>query len=314
LNNKDKNKHEMTAGRKDASNFVVSESAGLLAYLFMILPGKSRNHIKSLLKHGQVSVDGTVVTQFDYYIQKGQIVKINPKMHGIDINKGCPQVIYEDEDFIAVNKPAGLVSVSTDNEKINTAYRQVSDYIHQQYQGSKIYILHRLDKDTSGVLLFAKNEKLKTALQENWNGLVHDRGYCAIVEGKLQVKSGEILSWLKQTKTLLMYSSEKAGDGLEAVTLYNVTNENDSFSMLDIHLKTGRKNQIRVHMKDLGHSVAGDKKYGANSNPLKRLGLHAYKLEISHPFNNKTMCFEAPVPKCFTELMTKSNIKQIIQK
>ncbi|NLA87598.1 MAG: RNA pseudouridine synthase, partial [Clostridiales bacterium] len=202
-----------------------------------------------------------------------------------------------------VNKPAGLLSVATDDEKERTAYHIVTDYIRKTGPKARIFVIHRLDRDTSGVLMFAKNQLIKRALQEEWNSLVSLRGYVAVVEGRLKEKSGRIHSWLKQTNTLLVYSSRKANDGLEAVTNYQVIGESASYSLVSIQLETGRKNQIRVHMKELGHPVAGDRKYGALSDPLKRMGLHAHKLELTHPFSNKQMCFSAEIPHGFKALV-----------
>jgi 23S rRNA pseudouridine1911/1915/1917 synthase len=281
----------------------VSESAGLLEFLLNQIPGKSRNNIKSLLTHREVTVDGTVITQHDYNLQKGQIVCIEKTATRFKINENIPDIIYEDVDFIVINKPAGLVTVSTDNEKENTAYRFVTDYIRMKNPSNRVFVVHRLDRDTSGVLLFAKTEKIKFALQDNWNSLVDERGYIAVVEGVLTEKNGTVHSWLNQTKTLLVYSSYKPGDGLEAITNYSVIKEKNNYSLLDIRLQTGRKNQIRVHMKDIGHSVAGDKKYGAKTDPFKRLALHAYKLEIIHPFSKKPMHFETSVPECFHKVL-----------
>ena len=147
---------------------------------------------------------------------------------------------------------------------------------------------------------------MKLALQDNWADLVSERRYAAVVEGQLEEKCGRIHSWLKETKTFLVYSSPRAGDGLEAITDYHVINETAGYSLLDISLKTGRKNQIRVHMKDIGHYVAGDKKYGAKTDPLKRLCLHAYKLELRHPFSDEVMCFETPFPESFTSLFARA--------
>ena len=151
--------------------------------------------------------------------------------------------------------------------------------------------------------MVAKNEKLKLALQDNWANIVSHRGYVAVVEGRLKEKNGRIRSWLKETKTLLVYSSPKAGNGLEAITNYQVMSETPDYSLLNIQLETGRKNQIRVHMKELGHSVVGDTKYGAKTNPLKRLGLHAHKLELRHPLSDQVLCFEAEIPENFKALL-----------
>lgn len=285
--------------------FTVTEQSGLLEFLLSNISGKSRNNIKALLTHREVSVDGEVITRHDYALKKGQIVSISNSGIGNNKHRGFPDILFEDEDIIVIDKPSGLVSVSTEREKINTAFRIMNDYVTQKNPGNRIFIVHRLDKDTSGVLLFAKNEAMKYALQEKWSESVKIREYIAVVEGNMIEKSGRIHSWLKQTKTLLMYSTENKAEGLEAVTNYEVINETNDYSMLKINLETGRKNQIRVHMKDLGHSIAGDKKYGAKTNPLNRLGLHASKLEIVHPFSKKTLYFESPVPDNFNILFGK---------
>ncbi len=290
-------------GQKLCLKFIVKEPAGLLCFMLNKISGKSRNNIKSILSHREVTVDGSVVTQFDYNLQPGQMVCIDKSARNETKFEALREIIFEDDDFIVINKPSGLVSVATDNEQDNTAYSIINDYVKQKKTGNRIYVIHRLDRETSGVLIFSKNEKIKLALQAEWSSLVTDRCYSAVVEGVLKEKNGRIKTWLKQTKTLLVYSSSKAGDGLEAVTNYRVIRENEKYSLLDIHLETGRKNQIRVHMKELGHSVVGDKKYGAQTNPLKRLALHACRLEFVHPFSGIKMIFEAPVPAEFISLI-----------
>lgn len=292
--------------RKKAGNpgeiiFEVNQPCQLLSFLLLNVRGKSRNNIKSILSHGEVLVDDTVETQFDYSLQPGQKICIVKSSRRGKSNEESPDIIYEDDDFIVINKPSGLVSVATDKERHNTAYRMVLRYLRYTGPKNRIFVVHRLDRDTSGVLIFAKNERVKDALQDKWNELAIERTYVAIVEGQLKDKSGTMKSWLRQTKTLLMYSSHTPGDGLEAVTEYKVLKENKDYSMLEVQLKTGRKNQIRVHMKDLGHSVAGDKKYGATTNPLNRLGLHACKLTLLHPFSNKVLSFSAQIPDSFNK-------------
>ena len=166
----------------------------------------------------------------------------------------------------------------------------------------KIFIVHRLDRDTSGVMIFVKNENLKLELQKNWNEIVKKRTYIGIVEGRPKKDQDRIKSWLESTKTNRVYSSNKPGMGKEAITNYKIIRSNNFYSMLQIDIETGRKNQIRVHMQDLGHSIIGDQKYGSTFNPLKRLGLHAHKLEFVHPITNKTMCFEAEIPISFEKI------------
>lgn len=282
--------------------FVVTERSGLLDFLTLKLTHQSRNNLKSLLTHRQVTVDGRVVTQHDFPLKEEQTVRIVPVIRG-QKQKDVLQIIYEDADLIVINKPASLLSIATDNKNGISAYHLLTDYVRRSNPKARIFVVHRLDRDTSGVLMFAKNEKLKLALQDNWGDIVSQRGYMAIVEGRLKEKNGRIRSWLKETKTLLVYSSPKAGDGLEAITNYQVINETPDYSLLNIQLETGRKNQIRVHMKELGHSVVGDAKYGAKTNPLKRLGLHAHKLELRHPFSNQLLCFETEVPENFKRLL-----------
>lgn len=282
--------------------FSVTEASGLFDFLTLKLTHQSRNNIKSLLTHRQVTVDGRVVTQHDFLLKEGQTVRIVRSVIRGQKEKDMLQILYEDADLIVINKPAGLLAIADDKNGAS-AYHLLTDYVRRTNPKARIFVVHRLDRDTSGVLLFAKNEKLKLALQDNWGSLVAERGYVAIVEGRLKEKSGRIRSWLKETKTLLVYSSPKAGDGSEAITNYQVINETPDYSLVNIQLETGRKNQIRVHMKELGHSVVGDTKYGAKTNPLKRLGLHAHKIELRHPFSNQVLCFEAEVPENFKALL-----------
>lgn len=293
-----------TASKPDME-FLVTEPGGLLDFLLLKLSDQSRNHVKSLLTHRDVSVDDVVVTQYDTLLHEGQKIRINRTYSQKPKQKNVLDIIYEDSDIIVINKPAGLLSIASDKEKNLTAYHLLTDYVKLKDPENRIFAVHRLDRDTSGVFMVAKNEKIKLALQDNWADLVSERAYIAVVEGHLQEKNGRIQSWLKETKTLLMYSSLRAGDGLKAITDYRVIKESAEYSLLDIRLETGRKNQIRVHMKDLGHPVVGDKKYGARSDPFRRLGLHACKLAFRHPFSGKLMCFESPAPSSFHSLFTQ---------
>ena len=187
----------------------------------------------------------------------------------------------------------------------------VNDYLQQKDKHNRAFIVHRLDEDTSGVLMFAKNNRMAQALTDgdNWNNLVKKRGYYAIIEGQLDKKEGRITSYLKKNSQNMMYSSKKKGDGQYAITDYKVIEESKDYSLVDVDIKTGRKNQIRVHFGDLGHYIIGDDKYGEPSNPLKRLGLHAYELDVTHPLNGKLMKFKAPMPKEFSLLMNSNYVK-----
>ena len=305
-----KNKARDTRPSKDYKNlkqFVVKEPCELLEFLLLTFKDQSRNSVKSLLGSHRVSIDGAPVTQFNFKLYPGDTVIISNSPIRRKTRSNLP-IVYEDNDLIVINKPTKLLSVPSDNEKGSTAFRMVNDYLQQKDKHNRAFIVHRLDEDTSGVLMFAKNAKMANALTDgdNWNNLTKKRGYYAIVEGQLEKKEGTITSWLKKNAQNMMHSSKKKGDGQFAVTKYKVISETKDYTLVDVNIETGRKNQIRVHFGDLGHHVIGDDKYGEPSNPLKRLGLHAYELDIIHPFNGKLMKFKAPMPKEFSTLMSKS--------
>lgn len=287
--------------------YKVSKNVGLLDFLLETLKGKSRNNIKSLLSHYQVLVDGTPISQFDFLLAKGDEVSISPTpVRKVEREKSKIDIIYEDDDIIAINKPSGLLSIPSDNESSYTAYRLMTDHVRLKNPRNRIFVVHRIDKETSGVLIACKNERLRDAFQESWNDLVKDRGYFAVIEGQLDKKEGTIKSWLRKAEqTNLMYSARKKGDGKLSITNYKVIKENNDYSLLDVHIDSGRKNQIRVHMKDLGHKIIGDEMYGSLINPLNRLGLHAYSLEFTNPLNGKKYKFKTRIPKEFEELFSK---------
>lgn len=214
-------------------------------------------------------------------------------------------IIYEDKEILVVNKPSGILTVSTPKEKEKTLFHAVSDYVKKSNPKAKVFIVHRLDKDTSGIVMFAKNQTIKYTYQNAWDKLVLKRGYKAVVDGVLEKKTGTIKSYLKETKTLLVYSSNDKKNGKLAITNYKVIKENKRYSMLDIDIKTGRKNQIRVHMKDINHPILGDKKYGNKKSPTSRLMLHAGELAIINPKTKKKMEFISKVPKSFDLLFNE---------
>lgn len=283
--------------------FEVREETQLLAFLLERYRGKSRNYVKALLGRGQVTVGGKSVTQFNVKLKPGQQVEVLRDAPN-RIKPPFP-IVYEDEQLIVINKPAGMLSIATDAEKERTAYHLLTEYVRAGNPDSRIFIVHRLDRETSGILLFAKDEGMKLALQDNWSELVTRRGYLAVVEGRVDVPGGKIKSWLKQTKTLLVYSAAKDGEGQEAITNYKTIQAGEEYSLLDISLETGRKNQIRVHMKDIGHPVAGDRKYCAKTDPMKRLALHAHLLILRHPYTGESMHFEAKMPGVFSSILNQ---------
>ena len=308
-----KNKPRDTRPSKDYKNlkqYVVKEECELLEFLFLTFKDQSRNSVKSLLGSHRVSIDGAPVTQFNFKLFPGDTVIISSSPIRKKTRSNLP-IIFEDNDLVVINKPSKLLSVPSDNEKGSTAFRMVNDYLQQKDKHNRAFIVHRLDEDTSGILMFAKNDKMARALTDgdNWNNLVQKRGYYAIVEGQMKNPSGTIRSYLKKNSLNLMYSSPKRGDGQLAITHYKVMKENKFYSLLDVDIETGRKNQIRVHLGETGHNVIGDDKYGEPSNPIGRLGLHAYELVIKHPFTGKKLVFKAPIPKEFETLMDGTYVK-----
>ncbi len=263
----------------------------LLEYLLKNITNKSKNTIKKLLQVGLITVNDNVITKHDYIALKGDIIKI--RLHQIEKfnNKDNINILYEDEYLIIVDKIFGLLTVGTLKEKENTLYKYVSLYVKKYNKNNKIFIVNRLDKDTSGIVVFAKNESIKDYMQNNWDNIVKLREYTATVHGKV-TDGGIIKSYLKENKEHFVYSSST---GKLAVTEYEVIKSMNN-SMLRIILHTGRKNQIRVHMKDINHPVLGDKKYGIKDN-YKRLMLHANKLSFIHPVTKKLINVNSNIPK-----------------
>ena len=293
-----------TKDYKNLRQYPVKKECELLSFLLETFSTQSRNSVKSLLGSHRVSVDGAPVTQFNFKLYPGDTVIISTSPIKKKTRSRLP-IIYEDDEIIVINKPSGLLSIASDKEKSSTAYRMLSDYVQQKDKHNRVFVVHRLDEDTSGVLMVAKNVKIQQALQEKWNDIVSKRGYYAIVEGVMEKPSGTIKSYLKKNTQNMMYSSKKPGDGQLAITHYKVIKSNEQYTLLDVNIDTGRKNQIRVHLGEMGHHIIGDDKYGEPSNPIKRLGLHAYELDLTHPITGKKMKFTAPTPKEFGALFTK---------
>ncbi|MDA0196833.1 MAG: RNA pseudouridine synthase [Bacteroidetes bacterium] len=212
-------------------------------------------------------------------------------------------ILYEDHDIVVVDKINGLLVVGTDREMEKTAHFLLNDYVKKGNPKSKkrVYIVHRLDRETSGILVFAKDEKAKRYLQEKWEAF--DKIYFAVVHGKLQEKEGSISSYLLENKAYRMYSTDDSEKGKLSKTSYKVIKESGNYSLLEINLLTGRKHQIRVHFSEKGHPVVGDRIYGKGDKGIKRLALHAASLTISHPFTQDKMIFETELPKYFRTLM-----------
>ncbi len=278
----------------------------------------SRNNVKGLLVRRQVLVNGSVATQYNYPLAKDDEVKIAKEpVRGNTLQKqetrsaktagktvrprvSALKILLENEDFIAIEKPEGLLSVESDKET-ECAYEYVAEYLRQKDKTARPYILHRIDKETSGVLLFAKNPKIHSILKMHWNECVSVREYYAVAEGVFEKKADTIVSYLKENVNNLTYSTQDI-TGQKAITHYEVVKENTQYSLLRVKIDTGRKNQIRVHLQSVGHPVVGDEKYGHTKNPLKRLGLHASRLVFMHPITKELVEISTPIPAGFRAL------------
>lgn len=272
----------------------ISRDETLLEVLSKNVAGASKKKLKSYLKYKMVEVEGKIETNGNKALKKGDRVTVYFSKREIEDYK--LDIIYEDSDLIAIDKPAGLLSISNSKEKELTAFRLVSDHIKKEQASAKLFVVHRLDQGTSGVLLFAKNLKLKEKLQKDWGEIVLKREYIAVVEGKIDDKK-TIKSYLTMNHFQIVHSTKNKSIGHLAITHYESLKCKNNRSMLRVLIDTGRRNQIRVHMSESGHPIVGDKKYGAKSNPINRIALHASKLHLVDPRDGKVLKLEVPVPK-----------------
>ena len=282
---------------KQAPILTVDRADTLLPFLLSHQKGKSRNNIKALLTRGQVLVDGQAVTRHDHPLVPGQTVSLRPRLQGGDLPF---PLLYEDADLLAIDKPAGLLSTANEREQERTAFRAVSDWLRDRGEG-RAFLVHRLDRDTSGVLLFAKSEAVQQRFQNEWNTLIRRRGYRAVVEGAPPEPAGTIRTQLRENRIHRVYSVRSGGK--TAVTHYQVERLGADYALLAVAIDTGRKNQIRVHFSELGCPVAGDKVYGAATDPLGRLCLHAHELSFAHPVTGAELLLRSETPWGFSRLV-----------
>jgi len=283
----------------------VKEKIQLMDFLAFHLQGKNKNNLKSLLTHGQITVDSQMVSQFNHILSVDQTVQINwNKDRDVKKIQGV-QILFEDDNIIVANKDAGILSVSTGGRNEDTAYNKLKDHIKANNPANKIFIVHRLDRNTSGIMMFAKTAEAQQLLQSDWKKYILSRKYTVLVEGKVENDKGTITSWLKENAAFVVYSSKTDNGGKKAITNYEVIKKTNNFTLLEASLETGRKNQIRVHMQDIKHPIVGDKKYSASGNPIKRLGLHARVLEFIHPITGKEYKFETKIPASFEKVFKR---------
>jgi 23S rRNA pseudouridine1911/1915/1917 synthase len=281
----------------------VSEPVELMTFLLAKMGGMSRTSVKSLLAHRQVMVNNKIVTQFNLVLQPNDMVSVNSGRGSIELSHPKLKIIFEDAHLIVVEKKEGLLTVSTGNSDETTAFSILKYHVKKSSPQNRIFVVHRLDRETSGVIMFAKSKEVQLILQENWHRIITRRIYVALVEGKVEKEQDTIVTWLTENeKSLKIHSSSTDNGGQQAITHYKCIKSNENYSLLEIELETGRKNQIRVHMQGIGHPVVGDKKYGAGVSPIARLGLHARLLAFYHPITTEIVSFETPVPRNFLNI------------
>lgn len=281
-------------------SYIIEEPCRLLDFMFKALAPRSRSEIKSYLIHSQVQHNGETTTQFDEQLQHGDEIVINFTRPFATLTNRMVRLMYEDNDLIVIEKQSGLLTVPAGpDRREKTAQKIVDDYVYAQDVYSHAYVCHRLDQYTSGILIFAKNSHIQQILRDSWNTHVVERKYMAICEGVPKQMEGEVRSYLVENSVMKVYSTDDPSKGKLSVTRYKVNKVVGDYSQVDIQILTGRKNQIRVHMSDLGCPVAGDRKYGAQTNPCGRLMLHNYVLQFIHPATKENLRFELPLPKNF---------------
>ncbi len=303
--NKNKNTKPVVSPKE--TRLKVTEPAELMAFLLEKMGGMSRSSVKSLLSHRQVSVNSKVTTQFNFSVKAGDVVIISSLKGNSELMHPKLRIIHEDDSLIVVLKKEGLLTVSTGKGDETTAFSILKNHVKKASNQNRIYVVHRIDRETSGVIVFAKNRETQLALQENWHRIVTRRIYVALVEGKVEKEKDTIVSWLTENeKSLKIHSSTVDNGGQQAVTHYKVLKRNEKFTLLELQLETGRKNQIRVHLQGIGHPITGDKKYGSSLNPLGRMALHARLIEFIHPDTGKKVCFETSIPSEFLKVVKRN--------
>ena len=293
-----KDSRRLPHSQNNPLKFNVTEPSQLMDFLMKKMDGISRNKAKRRLANKTVSVNGQRTTQFDFALEPGMVVEIGKPTAKERFRNPWLSIVYEDKFLLVIDKKEGLLTNSPTKEK-DTAQGILNQYFIYTQQRCRAHTIHRLDRDTSGLMLFAKSKEVALAFEEDWKNTVYDRRYVAVVCGNLEKKEGMVASWLKDNKAFITYSSPTDNGGKYAETYYKTLYSNPRYSLVELQLETGRKNQIRVHMADIGHPVVGDTKYGNGDNSLGRLCLHAYKLCFHHPYKKKDMEFETPFPKVF---------------
>lgn len=286
--------------QEDTAMYEVHADSQLLQFLLDNAYG-SRNKLKDTLKGRGVKVNGKVTTQFDYPLKPGMTVTVSKSKRNEMFKSRYVKIVYEDRWLVVVEKNIGILSMAAGHSSLNVK-SVLDDYFHKSRQKCRAHVVHRLDRDTSGLMIYAKDMETEQILEHNWHDIVYDRRYVAVVSGEMEDDEGTIANWLKDNKAYVTYSSPTDNGGKYAVTHFHVLNRTTEHSLVEYRLETGRKNQIRVHSADMGHPVCGDIKYGNGDDPIHRLCLHAYVLCFTHPVTGEHMEFDTQIPTAFCRL------------
>lgn len=278
--------------------YKVNTDGTLLPFLLERMPGRSRSAIKACLTHGQVAVNGCHTTRHDTPLKAGDTVTIDKIKTSGTLRHPMLRIVYEDARLIVADKRNGLLSVGTEKEHRRTAFYILSEHIKRSNPAARLFVVHRLDRETSGLIIYAKDQQTQEILQKNWKEMVLDRRYAAVIEGRLPEPNGTVATLLREDRNRKMWACLNA-PGEEAVTNYSVLREGRDYSLVELSLRTGKKNQIRAHMEWMKTPIAGDKKYGARTNPAGRVCLHAYKLCFIHPETGRKLEFSTGIPRIF---------------
>ena len=284
-------------------HYVVQDERPLLEWLLANL-GQSRSKVKAILQGRGIKVNGKVVTQFDYPLTNGMKIAVSQTKRNDQFKSRYVKIVYEDQYLVVIEKNIGILSMAAGHKSLNVK-SVLDDYFQKTRQGCRAHVVHRLDRDTSGLMVYAKDMQTEQILEHEWHQIVYDRRYVAVVSGEMEQDQGTIASWLKDNSAYVTYSSPVDNGGKYAVTHYFTLDRTTDHSLVEYKLETGSKNQIRVHSADIGHPVCGDIKYGNGDDPIHRLCLHAFLLCFYHPITHERMEFETPVPSQFKSIMKK---------
>ncbi|PCJ28107.1 MAG: RNA pseudouridine synthase [Flavobacteriales bacterium] len=288
--------------KRRQSTFMTTDDIELFNFIQLSIPDKSRNKLKAMLTHKQFKVGKEIITQYNHPLKKDDEVTVSWDGAFKKESYEGVKIIFEDDDLIVINKRCGLLSIGSEKEKRQTVYRVLTHHIQQENPVARLFVVHRLDREASGLMVFAKNKQTQVDLKDSWQKTFPKNLYLAVTEGTIEKDKDTISSFLNESKALIVYSGNNPKLGKKAITNYSVVKKNEFFTLLEATQETERKNQLRVHLKSIGHPIIGDKKYDAKQNPINRTALHLRKINFIHPASDQKMEFETKVPEDFLKI------------